>query len=438
LALVNLRSTDSHAVQPDSAASRHVVRQGSARVPPNTRLHVLHVGKFYPPHFGGIESHVQALCGELSKSLDVTALVANNGHATSEIFDGRVRVLRVGTLCHFAGAPICPEFVRRIRESKADLVHLHLPNPGAVLAYLASGHRGPLVVSYHSDVLRQKLLGRAFRPILSRFLERAAAVIVTSHRYMATSPVLSSPRNLCHVIPHGIRIAQFQHCDGGEVKRIRDQYGPRIAITVGRLVYYKGLEYLIAAMRNVRGRLLIIGDGPLRSRLEGQVRAEGLSARVVFLGHVGDLVPYYHAADLFVLASVARSEAFGIVQLEAMACGKPVINTRLPSGVPFVSLDGITGITVPPANSEALASAMNSLLDDPVRRMQYGNAARRRVQEEFNLKLMTGRTLQLYRRVMQPPNMSGTFPGLLPAKFGINAGIEKDALASTTRPGSAD
>lgn len=373
-------------------------------MPANARLHVLHVGKFYPPHTGGMESHVRALCAELSKSLDVTALVANHGRSTSEIFDGRVRVLQVGTLCHFAGAPICPGIVRQIRESKADLVHLHLPNPGAVMAYLASGHRGPLVVSYHSDVLRQELLGKAFRPILSRFLERAAAVIVTSHRYLATSPVLWSRRDLCHVIPHGIRVAQFQHCDAEEAKKIRDRYGPRIAITVGRLVYYKGLDYLIQAMNQVRGRLLIAGDGPLRSRLESQVRAQRLSDRVVFLGHVGDLVPYYHAADLFVLASVARSEAFGIVQLEAMACGKPVVNTNLPSGVPFVSLDGVTGVTVPPANPEALVKAMNSLLDDPARRAHYGEAARRRVQAEFSLELMTRRTLRLYELVLRAAN----------------------------------
>jgi glycosyltransferase involved in cell wall biosynthesis len=364
------------------------------------RLRVLQIGKFYPPHPGGIETHLRDLCRALQQSADVTALVANDGRGTSEIFDGRVRVLRVGTLCHFAGAPICPGFVRRIRESKVDLVHLHLPNPGAVMAYLASGHRGPLVASYHSDVFRQKLLGKAFRPILSRFLERSAAVIVTSHRYMATSSVLSSRRDLCYVIPHGIRVAQFQQCDAAEVKGIREQYGPRIAITVGRLVYYKGLEYLIQAMNHVRGRLLIVGEGPLRSRLELQARALGLSGRVIFLGQVKDLVPYYHAADLFVLASVARSEAFGIVQLEAMACGKPVVNTSLPSGVPFVSLDGVTGVTVPPANPEALTKAINLLLDDPARRAHYGEAARRRVEAEFSVELMTRRTLRLYESVL--------------------------------------
>jgi glycosyltransferase involved in cell wall biosynthesis len=407
-------------------------------MPTRPRLHVLHVGKFYPPDVGGIESHVQALCAELSKSLDVTALVATNGRGASEIFDGRVRVLRVGTLCHFEGAPICPALVRQIRGSKADLVHLHLPNPGAVLAYLASGHRGPLVASYHSDVFRQKLLGKAFRPILSRFLERSPAIIVTSHRYMATSPVLWSRRDLCHVIPHGIRLTEFQRCDAEAVKRIRDKYGPRIAIAVGRLVYYKGVEYLIQAMNQVQGRLLIAGDGPLRSRLESQVRAQRLSERVVFLGHVEDLVPYYHAADLFVLASVARSEAFGIVQLEAMACGKPVVNTSLPSGVPFVSLDGITGITVPPANSEALAKAINLLLDDPARRAQYGEAARRRVQAEFSLELMTERTLRVYESVLRAARIPAPLLGPAHAEAGVESSMADGNPADSVLHASAE
>jgi glycosyltransferase involved in cell wall biosynthesis len=151
-----------------------------------------------------------------------------------------------------------------------------------------------------------------------------------------------------------------------------------------------------------------------------------------------DLIPYYHAADLLVLASIARSEAFGVVQLEAMACGKPVVNTSLPSGVPYVSLDGITGITVPPANPEALAKAINLLLDDPIRRAQYGNAAWRRVQAEFNLELMTRRTLQLYQNVMQFPNRGATFPGRGPADFNLNSRVDESALANTAWPSAAD
>ncbi len=170
-------------------------------------------------------------------------------------------------------------------------------------------------------------------------------------------------RDRCNVIPHGIELDRFYEYDKAEVARIREKYGSRIVISVGRLIYYKGFEYLVQAMEQVDGRLLIIGDGPLRESLIQQAKARGISDRVVFLGEISDISPYYHAAEVFALASVARSEAFGIVQLEAMACSKPVVNTNLDSGVPFVSLHGETGLTVPPQDPDALAYAINLLLD---------------------------------------------------------------------------
>jgi rhamnosyl/mannosyltransferase len=155
-------------------------------------------------------------------------------------------------------------------------------------------------------------------------------------------------------------------------------------------------------MAKVDGRLLIIGDGPLRERLQREAQASQVSHKVVFLGEIQnhETAPYYHAADVFALASVARSEAFGIVQLEAMACGKPVVNTNLDSGVPFVSRDGQTGITVQPRDPDALAQAINLLLDRNDLRARYGRAAQRRVEQEFSLDRMVNRTLQLYEKVM--------------------------------------
>jgi glycosyltransferase involved in cell wall biosynthesis len=365
-------------------------------------LRVLHVGKYYPPKMGGIEIHLETLCGELRRHLDIEVVVANDAwRGTAGMVNG-LKVARVGTLFNLANAPVCPGMVRRIREARADLVHIHCPNPSAILAYLASGHRGLLVISYHSDIVRQRVMSWAFRPFLRRALDRSAAIIASSANYVETSPVLSVYRDRCHVIPYGIDARHFQRPDPETVTRIRERFGNRIVISVGRLVYYKGFEYLIRAMAGVRGRLLIVGDGPLRVNLQREARAHGVADRVVFLGEINDhdIIPYYHSADVFALASVARSEAFGIVQLEAMACGKPVVNTRLDSGVPFVSLDGVTGLTVPPADPEALAKAINLLLDDPGRRAEYGVAARRRVQQEFSLEKMVHRTLQLYSEVM--------------------------------------
>ena len=370
------------------------------------RLRVLHVGKYYPPHHGGIETHLQVLCGGLQEHVDVRVIVASGGrHEVEERVDG-IEVARVGTSFHLAGAPVCPGMVRRIRESDADVVHLHLPNPAAVMAYLASGHSGRLVVSYHSDVVRQRVLDAAFRPILTRLLDRCEAIVVATPNYVESSPVLSRYRDRCRVIPYGIPIESFEPQDE-EVARIRERFGPRLVVSVGRLVYYKGFEYLIEAMRAVEGHLLIVGDGPLRGALEQRASALGVKGRVSLLGKVGDTVPYYQAAEVFALASVARSEAFGIVQLEAMACGKPVVNTRLDSGVPYVSRDGETGLTVPPAHAEAMAGAINRLLDDSDLRLRYGAAARARVESEFDQEVMVSRMLHLYDAARWPSTRSG-------------------------------
>jgi rhamnosyl/mannosyltransferase len=281
------------------------------------------------------------------------------------------------------------------------LVHIHVPNPAAVLAYLASGHRGPLVITYHSDTVKQKVLGRMFEPLLNAALRRSAAIIATSPNYLATSPVLQVFRDRCQVIPYGIDTTQFEQCDPEAVRRVRERFGERMVISVGRLVYYKGFEVLIRAMAEVRGKLVIVGDGPLRGELQSLAARLGVADKVVFAGEIDNagMPPYYHAADLFALASVARSEAFGIVQIEAMAAGLPVVNTSLDSGVPFVSLDGETGLTVPPSDPQALAGAINRLLDDAGLRKSLGQAGVRRARQEFSLDTMLRRTLQLYQTV---------------------------------------
>jgi glycosyltransferase involved in cell wall biosynthesis len=367
--------------------------------PAAPRPRVLHVGKYYPPYRGGIETHLHLLCTGLRASADVEVIVASDDRLDAEEWIDGVRVMRVGTRFNLAGAPVCPGMVRLIRESAADIVHLHLPNPSAVLAYLASGHRGKLVVSYHSDVVRQRVLDTAFRPILNRFLDRTDTIISATPNYIDSSPVLTRYRDRCEVIPYGIPVDSYT-ADSASAAEIRARYGERLVVSVGRLVYYKGFQPLVDAMREVDGRLLIIGDGPLRAPLEARVRAHGLEDRVSILGGVADVAPYYQAADLFVLASIARSEAFGIVQLEAMACGTPVVNTDLDSGVPYVSRDGESGLTVPPRQPAALAAAINRLLGDAALRERFGRAARDRVEREFSTDTMVARTLELYRDVL--------------------------------------
>jgi glycosyltransferase involved in cell wall biosynthesis len=367
------------------------------------RMKVLHVGKYYPPYMGGIETHLQALSRELTKAVDLRVIVSNDRAQTArEVLDG-VNLLRVSTPLKLFSTPLCPAMVSAIRNSAADLIHIHLPNPTAVMAYLASGHRGKAIFTYHSDTVKQKVLGTLFQPLLDAALRRSSAVIATSPNYLATSPVLATVRDRCHVIPYGIDLSQFSQCDPAVVSQIRQQYGERLVISVGRLVYYKGFEYLIRAMARVNGKLLIVGDGPLRGDLQKLASELGIAEKIVFLGEIQNerVIPYYHAAQIFALASVARSEAFGIVQIEAMASGLPVINTALDSGVPFVSLDGQTGLTVAPADADAMAAALKRLLDDADLRRTLGSAGIRRAQQEFSLDTMVRRTLHLYAAVTE-------------------------------------
>ncbi len=349
-----------------------------------------------------MESHLQTLCGELRKSIGVSAIVANETRRLMDSDIDGVPVLRLPRWFRVRSMPVCPAMAREIRRANADIVHLHLPNPLASLAWLLSGVRSRLVITWHSDIVRQRALARVAQPIEDALLQRAAMIIATSPNYIDSSPVLSRNRSRCRVIPFGVHPDTLRPRDAETVAKIRGRYGPNIVLAVGRLVYYKGFEYLIRAMREIDGRLLMVGEGPLRQKLERTALNLGVADRITFLGRVSqeEVAAYFHAADVFAMPSTERSEAFGIAQLEAMACGKPVVNTRIDSGVPFVSLDGVTGITVPPADSGSLADAVNRLFADKELATKYGAAGKRRVEEDFGVDLMARRTLDLYREAL--------------------------------------
>jgi len=366
---------------------------------------VLQVGKFYPPHMGGMETHLEDLSRGLAPNFDIRILVSSGSWSRQEEQIDGIAVSRLRTPLTLFSTPICPSMLSEIRAANPDILHIHLPNPAAVAAYLASGYRGRVIFTYHSDTVRQRVLGTLVEPMLHVALRRSSAVIATSSEYVRTSPILSHYRDRCHIIPLGIRVEDYTCCDPELAAEVRRQYGERLIISVGRLVYYKGFEYLIRAMPRVAGTALIIGEGPLRPALSRLASELGVANRVHFLGRVDQerLISSYHAARVFVLPSIARSEAFGLVQVEAMAAGLPVINTQLDSGVPSVSLHDQTGLTVPPADPEALAIAINRLLDDEALGQKLGAAGQLRACQEFSLQTMVSRTRELYRRVMELP-----------------------------------
>jgi rhamnosyl/mannosyltransferase len=369
--------------------------------PRHRRLKVLHVGKFYPPVHGGMETHLQAICVGLRQYVDVRVLVANTGRTTTVDRVDDLTVTRSASLGTLAGTSVCPTMVSAIRRSDADVVHIHHPNPTAALAYLASGHRGPLVVTYHSDIIRQRRLAAMIAPLINGMLGRAAAIVCSSPHYIESSPVLRPYASRCHVLPYAIPVEDYERVDQVAVARIRKRYGARLVLGVGRYVGYKGFEYLVAAMRHVDGTLVLVGDGPERDHLAHLASEYGIADRVHLVVGVRDAAPFYHAADVFVLPSIGRNESFGLVQLEAMASGTPVVNTAIDSGVPYVSRHEVTGLTVPPAEVNALASAITTLLANPDLRARYGAAGRRRVAETFGMRAMVEGTAELYAQVAQ-------------------------------------
>jgi len=374
------------------------------------------VGKYYPPVDGGIESHVHDLATALSSRYDVTALVFNTERRTVQETVEGVRVVRVATLGRVFStemAPGFPSWFMRLRS--ADLIHLHTPNPLGELACLATPPGVRLVVTYHSDVVRQKLLGRINRFVLHRVLKRADRVIAFTRRYMETSPVISRYADKCAIIPHGIDLGEFAATPAVEARaaELRGEHGPRIALFVGRLVYYKGVDVLLHALARVPDlRLILVGDGPTRESLVSLSRGLGLSGRATFLGRVSheEKVACYRASDFLVLPATHRSEAFGLVQLEAQACGLPVITTDIDSGVPFVTRDGETGIIVPPADADALAAAMRTLAEEGRMRERYGAAGRRRVEDLFSREVMTRDCIRLYEELLDSTERAGTRP----------------------------
>jgi len=362
------------------------------------------VNKLYYPVIGGVENHVRDLARELFSQIDVRVLVANTSFQTVEEKIDGVEVHKVANLGTFKSTPIAPTFPCWLNKLKSDIFHFHFPYPFGEFSYLLVKPSGKLVVTYHSDIVRQKFLRSLYKPFLKAFLRKADKIIVGSPNMIEHSQFLSKVKEKCEVVHYGIDVKRFELTEkvSKKAKEIRNHYGDNIVLFVGRLIYYKGVEFLVKATKDVKGQLILIGDGPLENDLKKLAVNLGIADRVHFIGKVvdDDLPAYYHACDVFVLPSVARSEAFGLVQLEAHACGKPVVSTDLPTGVPYANLDGVTGITVAPGSSEALSKAINKLLYDENLRNEYGANGKKRVSEEFTKELMAKRVLEIYNELI--------------------------------------
>jgi glycosyltransferase involved in cell wall biosynthesis len=364
-------------------------------------VRVVHCGKFYPPQYrGGLESVVAGLNAELvRRGVSVTAVVAawKSGYEV-DLVDG-VRVVRAASLGMVFSQPIAPSLPALLRAEPGDLVHLHHPNPLGDIA--VSGDVGrPLVITHHSEIVRQRFLWPVVGPLVRSALKRARRIAIGSEQLLRTSRELRGFESKARVIPFGIDNSRFAGTPAvlEKARSLRAAWGGRpVVLAVGRMVGYKGFHVLLQAAARLEATVVLVGGGPEEPRLRGLA-----PENVVFAGHVDDpeLPAYYHACDVFCLPSLTIAEAFGMVLLEAMACGKPLVTTALPTGVSAVNRDGQTGLIVPPGNAGALWEALQSLIGDAPRREAMGRAAREVQGREYNAGLMGERYLALYREAL--------------------------------------
>ena len=332
---------------------------------------------------------------------------ASDGRRGTEVIrlNPHGRILCHRTLIEAAKTTIAPSMVTRLRRiaKDYDIIHIHHPDPMAAMALMLSGYKGKVVLHWHSDILSQKALLRFHLPIQNWLIKRADTIVGTTPVYLAESPYLQGVQEKCRCIPIGIEPVIS---DSAREQEIRNEYsGRRIIFSLGRLVEYKGYRYLIEAAKYLDDSFMILigGGGPLRESLQREIDELGVGSRVKLLGKVPqeDLSSYYGACELFCMSSVMKTEAFGIVQIEAMSAGRPVVATKIPeSGVSWVNEDGVSGINVAPRDSKAIAEAILTITDNETTWKKFSAGAAKRFAENFTKEKMISRCLNIYAETL--------------------------------------
>lgn len=367
---------------------------------------ILQLGKFYPVR-GGVERVMFDLTTGLSaRGIECDMMCAESvGHGAESALSARSRLITHRTWVKAASTTIAPSMVPRLirTASHYDIIHVHHPDPMAALALYMSGFKGRVVLHWHSDILKQKKLIRFYLPLQNWLINRADVIIGTSPEYIRNSHAISSLTHKTVCVPIGIRPLQPDESGAAE---LRVRYGGRrIIFFMGRLIGYKGVEHLVEAARHLPDDYVVLigGEGPLHASLQERIDAAGLGGKVVLLGRIpdGKTNAFYTACDVFCLPSVMKTEAFGIVQLEAMSLGKPVIATSIPgSGTAWVNCHGQSGLNVPVASPEAIAEAALAITSDPARYAAFCEGARRRYETEFVFDRMIDRCIDIYSSIL--------------------------------------
>lgn len=367
-------------------------------------MKILHLSKFYPPDPGGLEHVVQQLAeGAAEAGHEVRVVCATGsgwrrdpGRRTTEPPKRRVVVVRLATRGVVWSQPIAPGYLAAARWP-ADVVYVHHPHHLADLATLLAPRR-PTIVLHHSDVQRQRRVAWLYRPLSRAVARRAAAIVVAAAANLEHAHDLGSAgRAKARVIPFGVDHRRFAPDPGGPPPPGFPPPGGPVGLFVGRFTNYKGLDVLLRAVAGTELRVVLVGGGALNETVRREVARLGLEGRVFLAGEVaGELLPrYYQAADYFVLPSTSPAEMFGVAALEAMACAKPVIVTRVGTGVNEVTADGENGLVVAPGDVEELRRAMERLTSDAQLRGRLGAEGRRRVEERYTVERMIAAHLAL-------------------------------------------
>lgn len=370
------------------------------------RPSVLHIFKiYYPDLFGGTLTVIRDICASLKDAFASAVLVCSQSAEKREIVINDVPVERVRSFGNLLSLPAAPTYPWRLwrKIAEHDLLALHAPFPLADLVFaFGFGRRRPLVVHWHADIVSHAGLRWFIEPLMRRTLSRAKAIIVSDHALIDNTPLLREFEDKCHVVPFGIDTTGY---DWPKIEPHHVNDRGRLVLACGRLVPYKGFDVLIRAAAAHNFEVWIIGDGTERPRLEQLIRELGLGERVRLLGSVNDCerIKLMCLADVFVMPSVTNAETFGLVQLEAMAAGRPVVNTALDTAVPRVARHGMEAITVPPGDAEKLGEAIDTLIRDPERRRCMGLAARTRALSRYSATAFKQGMETVYRDAVVAP-----------------------------------
>lgn len=370
-------------------------------------MKVLHFYRtYYPDSFGGVEQVIRQLVTattQLGVNAEVLTLTRNKQQLDIE-FEGH-RVYRAPLNFEIASTGFSWAALSKFKRlaAQADIIHYHFPWPFMDLAHFLCGIKKPSIVTYHSDIVRQKQLLKIYQPLKRKFLQHVDRIVATSPNYMASSEILNSFRDKTEVITYGLERKIYPQSDLGLCAQWQAKLPEKFFLFVGMLRYYKGLHVLLEAAAGTDIPIVILGDGPEERALKEQAKILGLR-NVQFLGALPDT----DKAALLMLCyglvfpSHLRSEAFGITLLEAAMYGKPMISCEIGTGTSFVNLDGETGLVVPPSDPTALRQAMRTLFDNPALAAQFGQQAEQRFESLFTAQVMAQKYVQLYQDVLRP------------------------------------